>query len=166
MIAQGGLDITRRCGVGNSRYQKCSVVSVEEAEAFRPKKWCPKNDVFCFCGVLWGWKEEEVIRFGSNRYFGLLITSFLVNSFCNFYKAAEIIGKLNLTKMALLGSVDAAEAFRPKEKSQKRRFFCLFGVLWGRKEVECTWFGSEWHFGSLNTSISRDLFLNVRGLGG
>ena len=40
----------------------------------------------------------------------------------------------------------------------KPMFFCFFGKLWGWKDGECTWFGSNRYFGSIFTWFLRDFF--------
>ena len=38
---------------------------------------------------------------------------------------------------------------RKKKKSPQTPFFCFVGILWGRKEGQCSWFGSKPYFESL-----------------
>lgn len=53
----------------------------------------------------------------------------------------------------LAGLTRCCDGISTKKMLQKRCFFVSFWFHEHGKGVECTWFGSKWHFGSLNTSI-------------
>ena len=69
-----------------------------------------------------------------------------------YVKSAKNRGEILVPVVFELWSLEEPEAFRPK-RCPKMRFFCFFEVLWGWKEEERSWFGSNRYFGSLNTSI-------------